>query len=114
MKTLILILTLLVSTTCFADRYYHSGNVQDLLLRPDLDGFAVAYIDGLTSAGSCKRNEAQDRVILSIKGEASEAIYSTLLAAYMAGKSVKISVDDLITDADGHCTLYYVRLNTSF
>jgi hypothetical protein len=115
MKKFILAIFLFgLSCFSFADRYYAAGKVQDILLRPDLDAYAIVYIDGFESAGSCKRNEGQNRVILSIKGDTEEAMFSTLLAAYMSGKSVKVSLDDFDIDSDGHCKLYYLRLNTAF
>ena len=114
MKYFITLLAL-VSSTSYSANYSGAGKVEDILIRGALDAFAIVYIEGFSSAGSCPTYASKDRVVLAVKNdEHSEAIYGMALAAHMAGKSVKITVNDSIKDANGNCLIKDIRLNSSY
>jgi len=99
----------------FLFSYSGIGKVEDILIRGSLDAFAIIYIKGFSSAGECSKYDSKDLVILSVKNdEYAQSIYSMALAAHMADKTIKIVVDDNMTDKNGNCVIKDIRLNPSF
>ena len=114
MKHLVLILMLL-SPMAFAEKFSRSGNVEDILIRPSMDVYAIVYVDGFASAGTCGRHTIRGRVILVIpNGDSAEAMYSMALSSYLANKPIKVVVNDNITDSGNRCIIQDMRLNSSF
>lgn len=108
-------LLVFVSSVSYSADYRGAGKVEDILIRGALDAFAIIYVEGFSSAGSCPTYASKDRVVLAVKNdEHSEAIYGMALAAYMAGKPVKIVVNDSIKDANGNCLIKDIRLNSNY
>ena len=106
---------ILLSPMAYSAPYSGEGKIEDILIRRSLDAFAIIYVNGFSTAGSCPKYGAKDLVILSLKNdEYAQAIYSMALAARMGDKPVKIIVDDSGTDGNGNCVIKDIRLNTSF
>jgi hypothetical protein len=61
-------------------------------------------LKGLSSADSCPVEEGYVRLKIS---EKSTKLYSSLLAAAMAGKKVRVRVDDSKKDDLGNCLVWY-------
>lgn len=115
MKVFLGLVFLIFSEACFSGNYFGSGKVVDILVRRSLASRAIVYVEGFSDAGNCSKYTSKDLVVLSIKDdEDANNIFSMALAAHMSGKSIKVKVNDGITDADGNCVISDIRFNSQF
>lgn len=108
----ILALVLLLSTSyASAETYSAEGPVKEILLRTTTESLAIFYIQNFSSAGACKSYSGG--VVLSLSDdEKGRAMYSLLLASYMASKSVKVVVDDSSKYDNGICKVRDLRVTS--
>ncbi len=93
-----------------------SGTVSDIYISSITnDQLAVLYITGLTTAGKCKVSKSTGLVVVRILNtDQGRAMYRAALEAYMAGKEIKIRLDDGKRDSKGVCYVEELRLNKNF
>ena len=113
MRVLVLFFTLLfVCANISADSIYRQGKVADLLLRTGLSHYAILYIEGFGSVEGCGKH--RDHVVIAIPDDdKAEQRYGMLLAAYMAGKELHVSIDPSKKE-EGFCIIQDLRLNSKF
>ena len=107
-----LALLLFLSSNVFGQEYQSQGKVASIvaadvnLAGPDTDWVAV---EGFTTAGSCGTDGTH--VIMRLRDDSrGNRQLSIAMSAYMAGKTVLVSVDDTVKDASGSCFLRWLKL----
>ena len=66
-------------------------------------------LDGFTSAGNCKKSGSL--VAIRIRaGEGGNRQLALITSAQMAGKRIKVSVDDVRVDTGGTCIVRWLQL----
>lgn len=113
MKYFVSIFWVLVSLNSYSEAFKKQGKISDILLRTDSEHYAIFYVSGFNTAGSC--NTFREHVINVIpKDDLAEARYSMLLGLHLAGKDVSVMVSDNKKASDGSCIIQDLRINSNF
>src|SRR3569832_330295 len=73
--------------------------------RADFSDKTFVGLDSLTSAGSCLIDKGYVRLIIT---KNSKQLFATMYGAAMAGKKVRVRVNDSMVDPDnGSCLIWY-------
>lgn len=111
MRVILALLLLLSTSYASAEINSAEGPVKDILLRTSAEPLAIFYLHGVSSVGSCRQFGMGVALSLS-DDEKGRAMYSLLLASYMASKSVKVVVDDSNKYDDGICKVRDLRVTS--
>lgn len=93
MKYLVLISSLVLSSLACAEQAFETGRISWILVHngasqsSDMDKRVLIRLDGTMSGGFC----TEKNWTILFNSKAAEAQYSMLLAAYIAGRSVRFS-----------------------
>ena len=93
MKYFLLTLTLMMASQSYSQTASETGKISRMLVHnapaqsSDMDKRVLIWLDGAMSGGFC----SEKNWTIYLNNEAANAQYSLLLAAYMAGKTVKLS-----------------------
>ena len=92
MKYILSVILTLISTFVYSDQAFETGKVSWLLVHnsPDQTKVTDKKVD-IRLEGSKTRGFCGDAWTILLSNKAAEAQYSMLLAAYMAGKTVKLT-----------------------
>ncbi len=102
MKVLLLTILLVATQLSIADTYRSTNTIQRMGVITNRDNVDYIIINGFTSAGTCPLSLGLVVARFPNNDRGSRA-YSMALAAKMSGKSVKLSVDDSVKNAEGSC-----------
>lgn len=124
MRYLLILLFVIVSSFAYAEtnRFEYTGNVLEILSSENKTNdsdhpLALAFVEDFKSAGDCYVAGSNGHVTVKIRNnEQGKAQLSMILSAYMAGKKVRVRLDDTIEnrDSNNYCYLQHIRLNNSF
>ncbi|MDC5855548.1 hypothetical protein [Vibrio europaeus] len=116
MKKLFFLLSFLFASSAYCERFEYSGEILEIVSSQSnsFSSIATLYVNGFKTAGTCYVADSTSLVALLIKdNEQGKVHLSMALSAYMAGKKIRVRVDDSLKGASNVCYLEQIRLNDS-
>jgi hypothetical protein len=101
---------LLAPTLSFAATFSHNDAILRLAVIEYQTNADIVIVNGFESAGTCPLS-TEGLVIAAFRaGTSGDRSYSMALAAKMAGKKVRLSVDDSSKNEAGQCYVRYIEI----
>lgn len=105
----VLILLVFISCQGLADTYSHEGYVERVGAIPERENGDFIVVGGFLEAGTCPISQG----LVSAKvpdSESGSRSFAIALAAKMANKKIKLTVDDTNKNPRGYCYLYALEI----
>lgn len=103
--------TMLSANTAIAASFAHTDTVNRVSVITTRADASFMLLNGFTEAGNCPTLHTNGLVIARFKSdELSQNAFSMAMAAQIAGKKVRLTVDDEIRNANGYCVVQSIYL----
>lgn len=112
MKKIIIIAALMFSHYAVSAKHYPEGTIKSLSVYSASQGIdgGLFTISGFEDAGDCAKDSSGHVYVSLLSDKQGQFQLSVVLAAQVAGRIVKIKINDDSKNSTGQCLLSYITL----